>query len=301
MRPVRRGRLGTVASAVAATVLLAACSGPGTPTGAPPGPPPVPAPLPAGLTAVVDQARSARVGREVFVRLLNDTGRRVRVTHAEITSPRFAPVTWTGERSFVNEADLAFALPPAGCGTGAEVGVRLTYDVDGGAPRVSTTTAHDRYGAFALLLDRDCAAGLLAAAADVSVGPPRVVGTGRGSVLELPVRVAPTGGGSDLVLGGFERTVLLAHASGSAAAGEVAVPLGAGDPPVDLLLRLVPARCDPHAVAEDKVGTLFATRLAGTGVPDVAPYLPLDDTTRGALRCFVGTHCGWGADGAATP
>jgi len=76
-------------------------------------------PLPEGVTAYVDQSRLERESRTLFVRLVNDADRRLLVTRAEISSPRFADVTWTGERSFQNEADLEFELPPASCGAGS--------------------------------------------------------------------------------------------------------------------------------------------------------------------------------------
>ena len=57
-------------------------------------------------------------------------------------------------------------------------------------------------------------------------------------------------------------------------------------------LRLVPTRCDPHALAEDKVGTLVGVHLAAADLPELASYyLPIGDERRALLRGFFTTHC----------
>jgi hypothetical protein len=206
------------------------------------------------------------------------------------------PVTWRGRETFDHEVDLELEMPQGRCGSDADPEVRLSYRLDDGPPQVSTTSATDRYGAIGLLLDRDCAAGVLGEAAEVQVGQPRVVGAGPDSVLELPVELAPTGARDDVVVRGFDDTVLFSQAPGSASSeAGTRIPLGPDDPTTEVALRVVPARCDPHALAEDKVGTLFPVRVEAPDVPPSAadPYLPLDEDTRSALRAFVPVHCGW--------
>ncbi|WP_244928142.1 hypothetical protein [Nocardioides sp. W7] len=249
--------------------------------------------MPSGLTAYVDQSRLLRVTRTAFVRLVDEPDRTVTVTRAEVTSPRFGTVTWTGEKSFVNEADLPFEMPPGRCGDGSDARVRLTYRLDDGPERISETTATDRYGAVGLFLDRDCAAEVLGEAATLELGEPRVVGVGRASVFEVPVTLTPTGERDDVSFAGFEGTPLFRNADGSPAADHIPpVPLGPDDPPAELLLRLVPTRCDPHALAEDKVGTLIGVRTRAPGLSPVASFfLPIGDERRAALRAFFSTHC----------
>jgi hypothetical protein len=253
------------------------------------------APFPDDLTAYVDQSRLQREGRTLFVRLVNEAERRVTVTHADIESPRFGEITWAGEKSFENEADLEFELPRARCGTGSDAEVRLTYRLDDGPELQSTTRATDRYGAVALLMERDCAEERLGAAATLELGAVRIVGEGKDSVYELPVTLTPTGAQEDVGFAGFDDTVLFRQVSGSAHVDEgVTYPLGPGDPPVEVVLRLVPGRCDPHALAEDKVGTLVPVHVTGPDLPSAAAfYLPIGDERRAALRGFVPTYCGW--------
>ena len=251
------------------------------------------APFPGTLTAYVDQSRVLRQTRTAFVRLVNSSDAEVSVTRAEISSPRFGEVTWTGQETVVNEADLDFEVPRGTCGAGSDVRLRLTYRLAGGQERTSTTTATDRYGAIALFLERDCAQQTLTEAADLAVGTPRVVGEGRAAVYELPVRLRPTGGRDDVGFAGFEDTVLFRNTVGSAAVGTVAVPLGPTDPETTVTLRLVPTRCDPHALAEDKVGTLVGVRVTAPGLSDTASFhLPIGEEGRADLRGFFATHCG---------
>jgi hypothetical protein len=252
-------------------------------------------PFPDDLTAYVDQSRLQREGRTLFVRLVNEAERRVTVTRADIESSRFGEISWVGEKSFENEADLEFELPRAGCGTGSDAEVRLTYRLDDGPELQSTTTATDRYGAVALFMDRDCAEERLGAAATLELGAVRIVGLGKDSVYELPVTLTPTGAQEDVGFAGFEDTVLFRQVSGSAHVDEgVTYPLGPDDPPVEVVLRLVPSRCDPHALADDKVGTLVPVRVTGPDLPSAAEfYLPIGDERRAALRGFVPTYCGW--------
>lgn len=248
--------------------------------------------LPTDLTAYVDQSRVERVGRSVFVRLVHDGEGTVTVVRAEISSPRFGEVVWTGDKTFMNEADLDFELPVGRCGTGSDADVQLTYRIDGGPEVVSATRATDRYGAIALFLDRDCAEQVVAEAAELTIGAHRVTGEGRRSVFEMPVTFTPTGARDDVAFTGVRGTVLFSTAPGTPVhPGAPPVPLVG--PPHEFLLRLIPGRCDPHALAEDKVGTLIYVTVTADDLPDGSHfYLPISDEARRDLRSFFGTHCG---------
>jgi hypothetical protein len=53
-----------------------------------------------------------------------------------------------------------------------------------------------------------------------------------------------------------------------------------------------PARCDAHAVAEDKVGTLIPLTLNAAGQSGVVK-VPASATLRAAIYAFVARACGW--------
>ena len=251
------------------------------------------APLPDGVVAHIDQSRVERKGREVFLRVENGTKRSITIEKFTLTSPRLATVEWSGDETIgaTYEADLEFDMPKGRCGDEIDASVTLTYRIGDGELHESTAPADDPYGNAALFADRDCAQSTLASAADLEVGDPSVEGTGAASVLRLPVTLTPTGKASGVRFGGFGSTVLFRQAAGSPT--DVDVPLDADAPPAELVMAVVPARCDPHALAEDKVGTLFPVTVKAPGLPENAWFfLPLTKQQRGAFFTFFRTHCG---------
>jgi hypothetical protein len=248
--------------------------------------------LPDGVVMHVDQSRVARKGREVFVRVENNTSRTLTIERFDLTSPRLRDVTWTGDELVepAYERDLEFQLPRGRCGADIDAEVSLTYRIDGGNLRRSTGPADDQYGNVALFADRDCAESTLTRAASIAVGEPRVTGQGSDAVLQLPVTLAPTGRSADVSFGGFGSTVLFQQAADSPT--DVDVPLR-GEAPVDLVMSVVPARCDSHALAEDKVGTLFDVLVTAPGLdPNASFYLPLDRAQRSSFFDFFRSSCG---------
>lgn len=249
-------------------------------------------PLPDGIAAHIDQSRMERKGREVFLRVENDTAKPITITAFRLTSPRFKDVLWTGDDEIGStyEADLEFDFPRGRCGTDIDATVQLTYRIGDGELRRSTTKAADPYGSAALFADRDCAESTLAKAADIEVGDPQVVGQGRDSVLQVPVTLTPTGRAEGVRFRGFAPTVLFKQTDDSPT--DVDVPLDQGDPATTQVMSVIPSRCDPHALAEDKVGTLFGVAVEAPGLADDSSfYLPLARSQRSAFFTFFRTHC----------
>jgi len=250
--------------------------------------------FPSAYQVFIDQNRLQRRTRTVFVRFVNDGEQTMTLRHAEISSERFGAVTWDEEdKTFNNEADLEFEMPPGRCGQGSDATVEVTYRLDGESrDRVSTVTAKDRYGEIGFFLDRDCAERTLLEAADLEVGEPRVVGDGKSSRFHLPVTMAPTGARDDVHFLGFSSTVLF-RSIGPWAQPTVDVPLGPDDPVAKVRLTIVPGRCDGHALADDKVGRLFDVRIRADGLPEPSSfYLPLTDQQRVAMFDFFRAYCG---------
>ncbi len=239
--------------------------------------------LPDGTSVVVDQRRLQRQLGEVLVRVASPV--EMEVTSLTLSSDRSDPVTWTGSETVRAgyERDYDVTLPRGRCGPEPTFSVELTYRVDG-EERVSRTTAPDRYGAATRLLDAGCVQETVEAVATIKVGTPEV----DGDALRLPVTATPTGTGTVTLLG-YGDTTLFRQTDDSARD----VVLGDAPRRVDLVVE--PARCDPHAVAEDKVGTLFAVEVEGTDLPAGAFYtLPLTTAQRSAFFGFVREACGLG-------
>lgn len=244
------------------------------------------APLPDGVTAVVDQGRMQRQGRDVFVRLTNPTDQDLQVTALTLSSTRSPAAAWEGEEDVAAgyEADVVLPLPEGRCGPSTRFRVSLEYRVGNGDPVRSSLDVEDRYGAVTRVLDADCARATLLAAARLTVGRP----VAEGDVLRVPVTLDPRRPTSQVRVLGYRPTPLVRPATGSAV--DVAVR---GTAPLRADLVLEPARCDPHAIAEDKVGRLVPVEVAAPGLPDGTTFtLPLDREQKVAVLDYVRSACG---------
>jgi len=247
-------------------------------------------PLPDGVTLLSDQSRLHRKDREIYVRIQNKSDKTIHVESFTLTSDRISTVKWSGSEDIAagTEADLEYDMPKGKCGKGFTPTVRLTYRI-GDSERISTSKANDRYGNVSHAMDRDCAESTLNEAATLEVGDPTITGVGSDSVLNLPVTMTPTGKRTDVRFGGFGSTVLFNQAEGSPA--NVDIPLVKDH--LKLVMKVIPARCDGHALADDKVGRLFDVKVLGEDVGEGATfYLPLTTPQRVKFFDFYRSHCG---------
>lgn len=271
MRPIRATVVGGV---VLLAALLPSCSDA-----------PRDVPLLDGLGAVIDQSRLQRADREAFVRITNRSDRAVIVSGVEVRSTRSSEVTWRGtERVEAGyEADVVVTIPRGRCGPASRYTVVLTYRHDDAAARRSTVDVEDRYGAVTRVLDGDCARSTLEKAARLDVGRP----VHEDGSLRIPVTLVPRGGASPVRLVGYRSTPLVRPTVHSATDVRI------GDEPARADLVLEPARCDPHAIAEDKVGRLVPVEITAPGLPDGTTFvLPLDRGSRTAILDYVRSACG---------
>ncbi|MFD7077638.1 hypothetical protein ACFV9G_25735 [Nocardioides sp. NPDC059952] len=253
---------------------------------------------PDGLTAYLDQTRLQRNTGEAFVRLVNDTGSTIEVSRLEVSSDRFR-AGWKGSEPVEPEMDFDFDMPRGECGEGGDADVTITWRETGGGGdeagewRTSTGRAEDRYANVDRLLDRDCAERTLTEAAEITVGDPRVEGEGKQSVFVLPVTFTPTEKAPEATFDGWEGTVLFQLAAETPTWPRFTPRPMTGEA-ATLELRVLPARCDPHALADDKVGSLFRVHVGGPGVPDGASYfMKLSKAQKRALYDFLPGYCGW--------
>lgn len=245
---------------------------------------PEPAPgLPEGVSVSLDQARSDMATRRVLARVSNGSAEPLVVRELRVRLPRWdtdgvyeGPATVPAGGSL----NLAVEAPRGACGEGVDARVQLRAE---GGDRTRSGGATDRFGAIERLLDRDCADALLA----VAVGPPRR--EGREIVLPLVLR-APE---EPVVVGTVGGTVLLDLAPGED--GRIDHRLGAGDG-LARDVRLVPARCDAHVVAEDKVGTLLPLEVI-TRHGTVTTFLRPTEAVKGGVLDLVVRLCGSGRGG----
>ncbi|MCZ2262426.1 hypothetical protein IRJ14_07495 [Isoptericola sp. QY 916] len=106
----------------------------------------------------------------------------------------------------------------------------------------------------------------------------------------ITLAVEPVPGGPDVRLVEVSGTTLLSPATGNAWTGDGLADQADGQ----VVLDVVPARCDPHVVAEDKRGTFLPVHADVDGAPQPVIYVPMTDQQRAAVYDVVHDTCGWG-------
>ena len=289
------------ALAVAAVLALSGCEAAGTSDTAPaPGSASEPAPtLPAGVTVELVQLRADVAPRQAQVHITNGSDEAVTIADVRVEDPRFdgpALRVVAGRTSTVpagRSVDVRVQLPAVDCSAPAdgEPSVVLEIVAESESAEV-TASASDPLGVVAPLHERECRAERLADAADLAFTGFRESAPGEPARLELTV--TPTGA-ADATIAAVQTTNLLDF--GPATVGgvyplDLAVTPGDAEPVV-VALPLVPYRCDPHAVQEDKRGTIFDVRVVVEGEPGEIELF-VGDELRGRILSWVASWCGFG-------
>lgn len=275
--------------AVAVALLVSACASP-APTASPTAEPAEPS-----VVLELVQLRGDVASGHVELRVTNEGDEAVDIARATYASSRWsAPMVRDDDASIPPGArrNLRLLLPEPTCDA-APVEHRATLELADG--RVLEGEPGDPFGQLEALDDAEC--DLRAFAREVAAVEwldPEIPGDGSGPAI-LRLRVSPVAG-SGAAVGSIDEvaaTVLLAPLDASAARIE-ALPVGlaieAGAPATVIDVPLTPGRCDLHAVAEDKQGTIFRIR-ATRGGERVDLVLPSPDSQRDALLGWVVARC----------
>lgn len=107
----------------------------------------------------------------------------------------------------------------------------------------------------------------------------------------LELDITPRHGTGSFTLDTVGSTLLLFQSPDPTRA--LGVTVTADDAPSALVLRYVPGRCDPHAVAEDKLGTRlpFTVTIAGEAPVDIA--MGASPELKARIFSYIGDYCGW--------
>jgi len=303
--------------AAVALLLLATAScsagpgaaGPGSGSGTPASPS-ASASVAAPLTAEISQFRDNYSRQIIEIQLTNTTGEPVTVLAAGLRSPLFASrISWTAAAAGTElpphqTKSLPARLPAAACpdqaaeqsraGQPPAAAVEVLLASAAGAPgKTVTTVAADPFGVLARNNGEMCVAQAAAAIADLRFGPALELSPDARTAF-LHLLITPRNSATDpadraLTINSVGGTTLLEE--DPSAPWPSGLRIGATGPARELRLGIRPARCDPHAVAEDKVGTLIPLHVSVAGREGVLK-IDAGAQLRGRIYDFVTSACG---------
>ena len=274
---------------LAALVLLSGCAQ------ATPGPAATSAPPPEVSVALVQNRSDGPVGR-LQLRVTNGSDDDLRVRTATLESTALAaPAVWDKGTTIPAGAtrDLPVRFPGGSCAEGQpETVVRIQGETPSGAVTIEVTPT-DPNERMPLLTERDCFAEEVGAIGEVSLAA--LHADDPAGPAELEVRVDSAGGGGTLRITSMESTTLFdaLDADGEpTTSGRVGIELRPGQQTATARVPIVPNRCDPHALAEDKIGTLFVLAAEVAGGRSGSLSLPASPELRGELYEYFTRACG---------
>lgn len=252
--------------------------------------------LPEGITVDARQTRFDGPLRQVQLSVVNASDEPITVLSAELDSTRFAsPVSF--ERPQLIPAgsarDLPVRLPASRCDGVEPIDlVHLTIEGADGTASTATVAIADT-AVLDAITSSECF--IVAVAAIAAIEPPLTASwmpTTRTPVtLEFTVR--PTGSAGSLTIHDVGATTLFAPVD-ERGARIIATPVGldvdATIDPAVITVRLEPSRCDPHAIAEDKKGTILPFSIELDGDRSTVP-IAVGDEVRASLYDYATAWC----------
>ncbi|MDQ0863445.1 hypothetical protein [Arthrobacter globiformis] len=270
--------------------------------------------MPLPVTVEVNQSRDQYGKQAIQLLLTNVSGRPMTVAAAQLASPLFrGRILWepTGgglELPPGQPKSLPARLPAPVCGpeqsaarqsatgqsTAQQPVASVRYSQAGQAGvREVAPVAVDPFG----VLERNnmelCLAAEAAAVADIVLDRRLdVAPDSRTAVVRLVITPKETGGAGpgegSMIIASIAGTTLIAEPAESPWPRNIRIVRGA--PHTELRLRIRPARCDPHAVAEDKVGTLLPLNVS-VGRREGQLKIAAGPALRGQVYDFVTSAC----------
>ncbi len=252
-----------------------------------------------GVGLAILQNRPDYGNRVLQLAVTNEGADPLTVTAARFSSPQFESVAeWTKPTEvppgLIRQlpVQLGTAICPAPSTTST---LTVTVTDAAGTSREISGRPSDPFGVLERIAGEDCLDDAVAAVATLIVHDDfDVTGSGADAVAHLRLTADPGRGSGSLRLIEAGSTILLEPADGSTWPLDATVE--GGDEPRQFVLDAVPARCDPHAIAEDKRGTYLPVTVEVGGDADAPSsgtvYLRSSDTLRLALYDFIAGSCG---------
>lgn len=255
--------------------------------------------LPAGVTVELRQTRADVALRQAAVEVRNTTDRTLVVGSVAVTDPRFAaPAERVVERASTLApgavADIRVQLDDVACDASDDAAATVTLHYrwsEGEADAVATAPIVDAVPFVAALHANECLQVEAERSAAIAFGrflpsPPREPAT-------LELVVTPTAGVGALRIVGIRETNLLTTPDVEDSVHPLDIDqTGADRSAVTVGLPILPARCDAHAVQEDKRGTVFRVLVEVDGRAGSFD-LAATPEMRGEILGWIAEWCGF--------
>lgn len=250
-----------------------------------------PAP-PAPVSVVLVQQRGDVAPRRAQLRVTNTSKAPVTVVSAMLESAALAqpaggptkhPVTIEPGRT----VDLPVPLDAVRCTT-EDVSPDAVLSLQGSASAEATVPVEDALDVLERATATECDREAVASVASISAVS---ASAGANGTIDLTLAIDPTGDPDAGRIGliALRGTPLLRFPSGTETMLDTAV--AADDAASTLAVEVVPQRCDAHAIAEDKVGTLFDLVVGVDGREVVVPLTRTPEVAA-ALLSATASVCG---------
>jgi len=238
------------------------------------------------IRAWLHQERSDEVDRRARVRIVNDDTSSLEVAGIRVIDPRLAQPIERAASPLPpgRSVDLTVDLPEVTCDEAA-VGpaVLELIGLDGSGRSVDLP---DSLGFLTRLQERECRQRTVGEALGLSWEGFTPGGPGEDASIRL---VAHRSSASVSVIA-VQSTPLLEFGPGVVRAVVDTPPAGEQ---LDQVIPLMPQRCDPHVVQEDKRGTVFSVEVDVEGERG-AIDLAVDAEARARILTWVAVRCGFG-------
>lgn len=254
---------------------------------------------PDGITISVYQPRPDIPKNRIAIEVHNDGDEPITITAATLESNYFAEgFVWGPGRTATiapgYAVDLRVDIPAvASCDAlTADNAVSFDWSV-GDTSGSSVVTPDDGFHMLDRLHDEGCLVENVDAIAEltaVSLAAPAL----QPAPAELLISVEPTGASGTVTVETISSTTLL-NPAGPDGIGVNQLPLGielSADGPDEIRVPIVPNRCDPHALAEDKIGTRMPLYVTLADGMEGRYVLAASDELRGQMYAFFSAFCG---------
>jgi hypothetical protein len=256
-------------------------------------------PLPDGVTVSVFQTRFDYGIRQLELKVSNATNEPITITRATLESNRFADdAVWDRPQTIPPGAarDLKVLLTEPVCdGEAPEDAVALEFTLESGAYGSARVVPTDETSRLDAISAEDCLA--VTVAQHAALNPPEVLEwmPGARAPATLNFTVEPTTATGSLTVHFAKGTVLLSlvDQSGQPVYQEdLEREFDASTAASVIPLRVIPNRCDPHAIAEDKRGTFFAFDVSTSDDTAGRMFVGVSDGVRASLYEYYADYCG---------